>query len=106
MLFPIGASRKLHLGKYFALKTLATRDSGWVRILQPCFANKASLNTNVSLKLSPPFSLFLQIFFQFTQWIFLLSKLLPHQKLHAMLSNWWHKPLGTWKQLIMYVGKA
>ena len=66
----------------------------------------ARLNAWRFLKPIPPLSLDLHNFLQLTQSILDSWPRWPHQNLLIMLSISSHKPLGSWKQLIVYVGIA
>ena len=71
-------------GKYFALKTRATRELGIVRILQPCLANMARLKACMFLKPIPPWSLDRHIFLQLTHAILFSLSL---QKTHLVINE-------------------
>lgn len=91
--------------KNLALKTWWQSESGLLIIHQTSLANKASLNSSISLNFIPPTSLASQSLSNLTQWVFLEPPLYPHQNL-IMTSLSLIKPLGSLKQLIVYVGIA
>ena len=92
--------------KNFALYTLCRRDVGsWYRH-QNCFPSGAVLKFLRSLKPILPLLFYLHIILQFTQCIFLLSELLPHQNFRIMASISWQSLFGSLKQLIAKAGIA
>jgi len=76
-LFPKGASKKLPMGKYFALKTLVTRASLFVANLNAFFLSIARLNPWKWQKPKPPKSFFIVNFSQLSQlipqWVVFIS---------------------------------
>ena len=94
-LLPILELRTSSKGKYFALKTRATRESGFVRILQSCLASMARLKACMFLKPIPPWSLDQHIFLQLTHAILFSLSFCPHQKLLIILSKSWQRVLGS-----------
>ena len=60
----------------------------------------------MSLKPNPPFPFSSQSFSHFTQCTFLLVPSYPHQNFLIGVSNSLINPLGSLKQLIVYVGMA
>ena len=100
------ALRIEQLEKNLALKTLYHKESELLIILQTCLAKRASLNFSISLKPILPTSLALQSLFHLTQCTFLESLLYPHQNLRINTSNSLIRPLGSLKQLVVYVGMA
>ena len=54
----------------------------------------------------PPWSLDRHIFLQLTYAILFSLAFCPHQKLRIIFSKSWQSVLGSWKQLIVYVGTA
>ena len=105
-LLPKWASKKLVLLKYFAFKTLWTRESGFWMICHPCLAKSAKLNALRSLNPSPPSAFLWHIFSHETQAIFHSFSFCPHQKFLTMEFSSWHKESGILKQVIVYVGVA
>ena len=93
-------------GKYLALSTLATKELGLVRILQACLTSMARLKAFKFLNPNPPFAFELHILFQLIQLNFASYCLWPHQKFFIILSMSSHRPWGSRKQLIVYVGIA
>ena len=100
------ASKIEQSGKNLALNTLWQREFELFMIRHTCLANNESLNFSISLKPKPPTSLASHKHFQFTQWTFQLSPLYPHQYFLIKTSNSFTNPLGSLKQLIVYVGIA
>ena len=80
------------VGKYLALSIQATREFGFERILQACFANMARLKAYKFLKPLPPLAFGLHILFQLIQVISDSFCFCPHQKLLIILSMSSHKP--------------
>ena len=101
---PSLAFRTSPVGKYFDLRTWATRDVGFDRILQAYFASMAWLKALKFRNPMPPFAFEIHILFQLTQLIFASFCFWPHQKFRIILSKSSHKLCGSSKQLIVYIG--
>ena len=88
-------TRKMNCGNICPLRVRAQRESGLVKILQPCFPNIAKLKRCKSLKPIPPPIFIWVISDHFLRCIFLLSPSPPHQYrateevilLHVVLDN-------------------
>ena len=100
------ACRRSVLGKYWAFKTRALKDSGCCSNLQACRASKARLNNSISRKPKPPINFGFDIVFQDTQAVFLSPFLLSHQNFRIRPFMCSHNPRGNLKHAIEYVGMA
>ena len=100
------ASLKVLSTKYFAFRTLWTRELVFCCILHPCLARRARLNALRSLNPMPPSSLGVHSFSHVTQAIFLSLSFCPHQKLPIIEFNSLQSESGNLKQLIVYVEVA
>jgi hypothetical protein len=76
---PNGASKKEHVGKYRALKTLENKDCGFCKILQHCFARRAVLKEDKFLNPNPPSVLAVHNLSHFIQCNFCSFCCYPHQ---------------------------
>lgn len=92
------------VGKYLALRTLATRVLGFWRIRQSCFASIALLKACRFLKPRPPLAFCLHKVFQLTQHILFSYCRYPYQKFLIMLSISSHRLRGRRKYPIVYMG--
>ena len=73
---------------------------------QACFANIAKLKAWRLRKPIPPCVFDMHIFLQLTQDILVSWSFWPHQKFLSIPSKSSHKPFGSKKQLMVYVGIA
>lgn len=92
--------------QYFPNKVRASRDEGFLRILQESLARRVSLNCAITLNPSPPTFLGLVRVCQEFQQIFFVSGDESHQK--RVRSDWifLHIEMGSLKHDITYVGIA
>ena len=100
------AFRMSPVGKYLALRTLATRVLGFWRIRQSCLARKALLKSCKFLKPIPPLVFCLHMVFQLTQHILVSCCRWPHQKFLIILSISSHRLWGRRTHPMVYVGIA
>lgn len=98
--------RKCALLQYLALRILERRHSGLVRILQACFASKATLKACISRTPRPPTPLGVVILSHATQHIFLWSGEASHQNLVSTVWILLHKLTGNSKHVIAKEGTA
>lgn len=91
---------------YFALSSLATKLSGFIRSLQACLAKRAWLKALISLNPMPPMDFGNIILSHATHAIFLLPASTPHQYCLMSRVNSSQTDMGNLNTLIMYVGIA
>ena len=103
---PNSASTNSLIGNLAAFSTLALRELGSYTMHHTWCASKARLNSSMFLKSSASEPFDIDISSQATQKVFLFPSLLPHQKSHRRLSICLHRPLGSLKHDIEYIGVA
>jgi hypothetical protein len=103
---PSLASMNSLYGKYTTLSTWALKKLPSSCIRQACLPSRAKLNNSMSRKPRPPKNFGSTMSSQATQHVFLFPSLLPHQKLRRRPLMCWHRPLGSLKHDIEYVGIA